>query len=1120
MTGPVDDTAARRSIRRRLDVTQFVEAGAGTGKTTALVARIVELVATGTARLDQIAAITFTEAAAGELRDRVGSSLEQMADGRYHDEFAPEPADRDGDARAQRARAAVAELDAAAISTLHGFARRILAEHPFEAGLPPTFEVFDEIRSQVAFGERWAALLDELLGDAVAGPAVLRLLVCGVTLERLREVAEQFNESWDLVAECPPPDVESPPRVDGGPVASALREAEDLTGHCTDADDKLFAHIGKLEGLAERLEEAADDLDALQLLAEAPRLTFGHGRRANWTCPIDDVREVLERAEAARVGVVERSGRAALSQFLAASWRLTLGAAEARRAGGRLEFHDLLVLARDLVRRSAEVSRSLGDQYRFVLIDEFQDTDPIQVELAVRIATEDPWAADKDWRALTVEPGRLFFVGDPLQSIYRFRRADISVFLDVRDRQRPGALQLTGNHRSVRGVIGWVNQVFAELIGDGEPAMQPAYRPLAPQRTGHIVGAGSPPVVVLGGAIDTDEPVDQIREREAADIAGAIERIRTEGWAVGDEGRAATLADVTVLVPARTSLPILQRALEDAAIPYRLESSSLVYAAAEVRDLLTVLRSVDDPTDEVAIVAALRSPLFGCGDDDLYAFHRAAGRWDYREPHPQTLDTDHPVVAGQRSLAELYRVRWWHDVSALIEKVLTDRRQMELALDEQRPREAWRRLRFVADQARQFTDAFGGDLRHFLAWADLQCVEGSRVTESVLPEIDDDAVRIMTIHASKGLEFPIVIMTGLNAASADRGGRWVLWGDAGPEVSLSKSVRTPGYEALARREEAMEEHERLRLLYVAATRARDHLVVSVHHKAGIDCAAAGLEAAAAADPTSWRRLGPPLPGSGRDPRPPTPPPDPLADSPGARARWIEARRARLARADRPRTLAATAVARLAAERAGASGPGARVEGGGDRSEDADGRATDRAAWRRGRAGTAVGRAVHATLQQVDLVHWHGLAALAEVQAVAEGVPTRVREIERLASAALGSPTVRDAVAGGRYWRELYVGAPVGDRVLEGFVDLLVDEGDGLAVVDYKTDQLVGDEEREQALARYRPQGAAYAVAVEEAVGRPVHRCTFLFLRPGGAVALEIPDLELAKAEVRSLLLDA
>jgi len=279
------------------------------------------------------------------------------------------------------------------------------------------------------------------------------------------------------------------------------------------------------------------------------------------------------------------------------------------------------------------------------------------------------------------------------------------------------------------------------------------------------------------------------------------------------------------------------------------------------------------------------------------------------------------------------------------------------------------------------------------------------VTESVLPEVDDDSVRIMTIHASKGLEFPIVVMTGRNTAADGRGGRRVLWGDGVPEVAVSKTLRSAGYEARSGREEEMEEHERLRLLYVAATRARDHLVVSLHHKAGTACAAARLEAAAAADPTTWRRPGPPTPVAARPgarSRPPRPDPD---DTPVARVRWAADREVRLAAAERPRTLAATAVARLLNE------PSAEP------AEDPGGVAPDG----EGGAGTARpgvvagpgprwARAVHATLQLADLGGDPGLTALAEVQAVAEGVPARAGEIERLARAALESPTVRRAVA--------------------------------------------------------------------------------------------------------------
>ena len=378
-----------------------------------------------------------------------------------------------------------------------------------------------------------------------------------------------------------------------------------------------------------------------------------------------------------------------------------------------------MVQARNLLRHHGDVAATLHRTYTHLLIDEFQDTDPIQAELAVRIASDDPDAGAKRWTELTFPPGALFFVGDAKQAIYRFRRADIGLFLDVRSSFVDEPLALTRNRRSVPGIIDWVNATFAALIGDGVPGVQPAYQPLVAHRPAHPCGPGQSdavaPVVLLGDAVD-EQNVAAIRATEANEIADAVRRIREERWPVGDDGHAARLADICVLIPTRTSLPALEDALESAGLPYRVESSSLVYASPEVRDLLTVLRAIDDPTDEVAIVAALRSPMFACGDDDLVEHRGADGSWDYRKPPPENLP-DGPVAAGLSSLHQLHDERWWHDVSGLIQRVLAERRLLELALDDRRPRDVWRRLHFVTDQARAFTDAYGTDLRRYLAWA-------------------------------------------------------------------------------------------------------------------------------------------------------------------------------------------------------------------------------------------------------------------------------------------------------------------------------------------------------------------------------------------------------------------
>ncbi len=1119
-----DDRPARVAIRAELDTTHFVEAGAGTGKTTALVGRIVELVVSGRARMADIAAITFTEAAAGELRDRIAEALERSAAGTYIEEYLDvDPGDVP--LRAERARAALAEADGAAVSTLHGFARRILATHPFEAGLPPLIDVLDEVRSTVAFDERWKTFVDELLDSQAHQQAVLVLLTCGVKFQQLRDIALQFNQNWDLVEDAVP-GTPTPVPVDPAPMLEPLTRALAMADFCLDGDDKLLAHLEALSPYAAILGNVDNELDTLRAIVDAPPLFRKWGQQGNWgpgRC--DEVRGLLEEAQTAKDDLLNRVANAALANLVVSIRELTLRSAADRRREGRLEFHDLLVLARELVRHRPDVCRTLSEQFRFLLIDEFQDTDPIQAELAVRIASDDPDAGQKRWTELTFDPGRVFFVGDPKQSIYRFRRADIALFLGIRDRYSERPLVLSKNRRSVPGIIKWVNAVFGDLMGAGTPGIQPAYEPLVAHRADHAQFGDRPPVLALGEAVVDKVPMSTIREKEAADIASAIRRIIDNQWPVGDSCRAADLADITILVPTRTGLPILTEALDDADVPYRLESSSLVYSAPEVRELMSVLQAVDDPTDEVAIVGALRSALFGCGDDDLLEYRLHHGTWDYRVPAPDDLDDDHPVVAGRRALAAFHAERWWYEVSGLIERIVDERRVLELALTESRPREVWRRLRFVADQARQFTDAFGGDLRRYLAWAELQSDEDARVTEVILPETDHNAVRIMTVHASKGLEFPIVVLSGLNVADRTRSGARVLWGANGPEVFVRKDVRTAGFDALAAGEEAMEAAERVRLLYVAATRARDHLVVCLHHKAANqpNCHAARLEIICSDHPKLWRQLE----EEAADGEQPAPPASPAAMAPPAagtapsgtvedtaeeRQRWMDRRAEQLASAAVPRTVAATTVARMAAEQAELERD---LEW--DATEPDDELDVELSPWRQGRTGTELGRAVHATLQLIDLATGDGLTELARAQAAVEGIPGRASEVAGRVAAALRSDIIRTAVESGRCWKELYVGAPVGSRVLEGFIDLLVDGPDGLVVVDYKTDSASTPAELDRALERYSIQGASYAVAIEQALGRPVERCVFLFLRPGGAVERSVVDLEEAKRTVQGLM---
>ena len=1090
---PVDQAHRDRIVGVR-NANQFVEAGAGSGKTRALVDRVEALVLDDGVPLEQIAAITFTEKAAAELRDRVRQRFESVA----------------GDPQ-RRARAAEAllQLDAAAIGTLHAFAQRILGEHPVEAGLPPGVDVLDEIGSQVEFEQRWRIFLDTLLDDESMAHTLLCLEAAGVSLDALRTLTLQMAANWDLVEERLWFDAPPPPPFARDDLLRRIDEISELRQYADPgADDALLARFPDLLDNREALAAALDDIDAMAITADMgsgnnrPRSirVKNRGRKDNWRIDIDDVRQAFVDLIEACDDAVATVTTGALAHMAARLGAFVLQAAEERREIGRLEFHDLLVRARRLLRspeHGAEVRHALGERYPRLLLDEFQDTDPIQIELAVLIAAAEADVAGRAWPEIETRPGSLFLVGDPKQSIYRFRRADIGTFLTARD-HIPDRPALTVNFRTTAPVIEWINDVFSTLIV-AEPGSQPEYVPLSAHR--EDAAPVGPAVAVLGhDAHDAEYTADELRVVESRDVAAAVSEIlhSPSPWSVddGDGGwRPAIASDVCILLPARTSLPALEAALTAAGVPYRAETSSLVYASREVREVLLALAAVADPTDELATVAALRSFVYGCGDDDLAHWKLGVrGRFTLRSPIPDDTG-DHPVADGLRHLQQLHEARLWSTPAELLDRLIRERGVLETAIATGSARDVWRRLRFVIDQARAWVDAGGVDLRAYLQWARLQGADNARVSETVLPETDDDSVRIMTVHGSKGLEFPITVLAGMTTRIANpaRGPSISFPHDGDPVLRLSSQVTSEGYDAWKPIDDQMDRHERLRLLYVAATRARDHLVVSLHRthaKAPTGASVVAEPALAAASSTPF------VPTIGSRPASPPPAPHPIPE----RDRWVAERTEALERATTRTVVAATTLAREAAE---ATDPGL----------DKRPRDLDLPPWQKGRYGTAVGRAVHGVLQVVDLASGAGLANAAAAQAAAEGVANRQDVVERLAGHALDTAVAREAAAG-EFWRELWVAAPIGDHLVEGYVDLLFRTLGGLVVVDWKTDHVDDDAAVAAKVARYRLQGAAYAAAVEAATGEPVHRMVFVFLNDDGPIEVELPDLAAAVAEVR------
>ena len=1141
---PLADEDARDAILNGLDRTLFVEASAGTGKTQSLVGRVVNLVATGKATLDRVAAITFTEAAAAELRDRIRQQLEAAGD----DES------RSDDER-RLCRQGVADLDQAAISTLHAFASLILHERPLEAGLPPAFETSDEIAAGIGFNEAWDEWLNNALEEdsPLAGPMSVALNL-DMKLSSLRETALKFHRNYvDLegVQFIAPPPGEA--RVTDA-ITEALPELERLCRYSRiGVGDPLFDHVqGKLAGLRRLAEAESGSPASLRLASRMLPLKCSNGKQSDWerdpetgknACAV--LKGLLGDLDASANDEIDVVRLEALMPILEGIRQFVLQYAEQRRRDGRAEFHDLLVWARQLLRDSLDVRDHFRRRFTHLLIDEAQDTDPIQAEIAMLLAEATPAGSaaedrPRSWEQITPEKGKLFVVGDPKQSIYRFRRADVVQMTRLRERIRQaggGSVSLVQNFRSQERLVSWVNHVFGQWMPDGsesqtdEPSLQAKYEAMHARRNDGSDGDSRPRVWALAN-IHTEDNTGQVREDESRDIAALLQQIVSTPWqtmdrtatdSAGQEAyRPVKYSDICLLLPTRTGLQGLERELERSEIPYRLESASLIFETQEIRDLLNCLRSIDDPSNQVATVAALRSPAFGCSDVELLLHRESGGSFNYLADQSQRPDA--PVVEGLGVLHAFHERRTNGSIGALIDGFVRDRMLMEVATDHPRMREQWRRYRFMVEQAWQFSAVAGNSLRAFVDWIEEQVDGRAQITESPVPETDEDAVRVMTIHAAKGLEFPVVVLTGINSRRTFRSDIAYFDRDrarVGVGFTAGKGrFETEDFSDLAKFERDMHAAEGVRLMYVAATRARDHLVLSMRRPKG--AWGSGSQAGVIANfleghPQLWTDVVLAAPPSAED--------DAFEDgteddssaleavesaaehSVEARDQWQDQRKGLLEELRRPSTMAATAL--------GYAAPGDSDAPDGPVEQDDKPEPVTDEPWRRGRAGSEVGRAVHAVLQGIDLATGDGIPERARAQAVVEGVPDREDDIADFARAAVASDIVKRAVASGRLWREVPVAVGMGGGSLHGFIDLLFEEDDGLVVVDYKTDS-VTSEAAAEAVQRYRLQGGAYAYAVEQVTGKRVKDVIFLYLQPQSEERL--PDLPQAMrdAQVQAL----
>jgi len=1034
-----------------------VEAGAGTGKTSALVDRVVALVLGGRA-IERLVAITFTEKAAAELRDRIRAGLESARERQSTSETAVADA--------------LASLDRAQISTIHSFCQSLLYSYAAEAGIDPSFRVQDEVMSERRFQERWRIYLEILAEDQNAGSYIDRALGLGLSTRHIETLAVELSRRPDVAAllEAHSPSADEPEWPDLEEMSAAL---ESLPFRVAPADDPLLGRVKRLESLVnELLRSDADRESTLAAGAEVLTTPWGVSNQRAWggKQTIEQVRGTASDIACRLNETLQGCRSQALAAILPVVVRFVIADARQRARDGALTFDDLILLVRDLLRSNPEAVRSLRARFEVMLIDEFQDTDPLQVEIALAFATDPETGA--------LEPGRLFLVGDPKQSIYRFRRADMALYSQTRDATEAGGgiIPVLELNRRSRGILlDWVNNVFAPLIGPGwEQDIQPEYRPIYEGRHGGDLGG--PGVAWVGG--DPGEAnARQVREIEAGQVVANCLAALEEGWQVAERDctvRPASFSDIAVLIPTRAVLPALERAFSDAALPYRVESGSLIYRTQEVRDLLNCLTAIDDPADEVAIVASLRSVAFACSDVELGEYKAAGGPWNYLSP--ALSERQGRVADGLRILAAYHAARHDCSVAALVDRFVAKTQQIEIGILDAGNRNSFRRARFVVEQARAFEASEPASLRAFVNWMESRAGEAILDNEGAGLDDDEDAVRVLTIHGAKGLEFPIVFVAGLGTAPANRPGTYLIDRSTG-EIGVcigskygNRSFTLGPVDRLGDLEKRHADAEYERLLYVATTRARDHLIVSLYHakRAQNTCGARKLIEHGATDHAQKR---PQLTREAKSAKRAFDDLEPDPTEEPAEREFKENRLELVAGATVRRYTSATAL------------------GGQNKDEKTD----ESEPWARGRGGTRLGRAVHATIQSLSFDAEDAIiSAFARAQAVAEAIPHRTGDVERLVRWVLrSSEAAARARSARRAFREVPFVVQVDGTVLEGFIDLVIEGEHDVEIVDWKTDQISAEAVPER-LREYETQAGLYVYGLEAATGRRVSAVTYVF----------------------------